>query len=440
MPWRSKSLICCALCGLWLACPAARGQTVNVSRKRIPANPADVALQKKLADAADAVNRKDYRTAAQDYQDYLAKKPGDAHVHYNLGYAYSALARPADAKAEYERAISLDPKMQSAYQNLGLTLLKTDPASAVAPLQKAVELAPDQPEPKFLLGDAFERSGKLAEAIEQYRAAEKLDSDNFDVHFQLARALLDSGHPADAEPEFRVAVGLRPSDAEPHLGLAESLLRQKKTAAAAAEFASYLRGRPADRQARIEYATLLEQSGSYDDALAQLDQAAKRGPEDLGSLKLRAQVYFDRKQYAAAIPPLQKAKTLAPADPSIPAELGHLYIEEKQYADAARELAAALKLDPKANDVLGEFITAQYLGKNYPAALQGLDVLAQRENLSAGAWFIRGDCYDKLGQQAQALDAYQEFLRMNTNQNSDFYFEASSRVRELKRELEKKKR
>lgn len=439
MTLRANSLAFGAIFLALAACRPAPAQTVNVSRTRVPANPAGVALQRKLADAQDAVGRGDFSAAAQDYQDYLAKNPNDANVHFNLGYVYSALKRPADAKAEYERAISLDPKMQSAYQNLGLTLLMSDPAAAIPPLQKAVELAPTQPEPKFLLGDAFERAGKLPDAIAQYRAAEKLDPGNFDVHFQLARALLRSGHAAGAEPEFRQALSARPASAEARLGLAQSLLQQKKVPAAATEFAAYVHDRPADRDARLEYAALLAQSGSYDQALAQLDQAAILSPDDLRSLKLRAQVYFDQKQYAAAIPVLRKAEPLAPADPDIPAELGHLYIEEKQYPDAARELESALKLDPKANDVLGELITAQYLGKNYAAALQNLDVLARRENLAAGTWFIRGDCYDKLGQQAQALDAYQKFLQMNTNLNSDFYFEASARVRELKRELQKKR-
>ena len=41
-----------------------------------------------------------------------------------------------DAKGEYEKAISLDPKMGPAYLNLGLTLVDTDPAAAVAPFRK----------------------------------------------------------------------------------------------------------------------------------------------------------------------------------------------------------------------------------------------------------------------------------------------------------------
>jgi tetratricopeptide (TPR) repeat protein len=60
--------------------------------------------------------------------------------------------------------------------------------------------------------------------------------------------------------------------------------------------------------------------------------------------------------------------------------------------------------------------------------------------LPAPSWYIRASCYDKLGQPAQALDAYQRFLQLNTDQNSDMYFAAASRARELAREVHEKKK
>ncbi len=89
-------------------------------RKHV-SDPAAQALNDLLNAAQSAIDKQDYPGAVQNYQDYLAKKPDDAIVHYDLGYAYSALNRPGDAKPEYERAIALDPKMGAAYLNLGLT-------------------------------------------------------------------------------------------------------------------------------------------------------------------------------------------------------------------------------------------------------------------------------------------------------------------------------
>jgi tetratricopeptide (TPR) repeat protein len=85
-------------------------------------------------------------------------------------------------------------------------------------------------------------------------------------------------------------------------------------------------------------------------------------------------------------------------------------------------------------------IAAEYLNKNYPAALRGLDVLSKRKALPLGTLFIRATCYDKLGQTAEALEAYQKFLSLNKDETSDMYFEAAARARFLARELKEKKR
>ena len=89
--------------------------------------------------------------------------------------------------------------------------------------------------------------------------------------------------------------------------------------------------------------------------------------------------------------------------------------------------------------MLADLIVAQYGSGNYQAALDGLDLLSRRTTLSLSALFIRAACYDKLGQKGQALDAYKKFLQVNTDQNSDMYFEAATRARVLTREVQNKR-
>lgn len=421
----------------------AAAQTVGTSKKIIREDPAAAELNRLLADAQDAVNHQDYATAAQKYQAYLAKKPDDAVAHYDLGYAYTALRRPADAKAEYEKAISLDPKLASAYQNLGLTLIPTDPTAAIAPLQRAAELMPEDARTKWLLGVALEAAKKDDLAIEQYEAASKLDIKSVDVRNSLGFALLRTGKAADAEAAFREAIALQPSGQaanDAHKGLLQALLAEKKMDAAATELGAELEAHPNDAAMRLEHASLLADAGKDDDALAELDRAAAAGPESLRALRLRALIYFRKKDYDHAVPALTKAISLAPNDPDLAAQLGHVYLEKKDYPNAVNELVVAIKMNPGANDVLGDLVTAEYLSKNYVAALHGLDILAQRETLPLGSWFIRATCYDKLGQPAPALEAYQKFLQLNKDENSDMYFEATARARTLTRELQNKKR
>jgi protein O-GlcNAc transferase len=425
----------------------ASAQTVGTSRTKIPQDPAAIELNRLLTAAQDAISTNDYASAAQDYRDYLAKKPDDAVVHYDLGYAYTALQKPADAKSEYEKAIALDPKMAAAYQNLGVTLIPTDPAAAIEPLQHAAELMPEDARTKWLLGVALEATKKDALAIQQYQAAEKLDPKSVEIHNSLGFALLRAGRAGEAETEFRAALSLLPAGQpagaaadQAHKGLLQALLAQKKNDEAATEMGGYLAAHPHDASVELEHASLLVEAGKDDEALAELDKAATAGPESLRALKLRAQIYFQKKQYDNAVPVLVKASALAPQDAELRAQLGHAYLQKKDYANAVPVLVAALNMNPQNIDALKDLVAAEYLNKNYPAALHGLDLLAQKETLPMGSWFVRATCYDKLGQAALALDAYKKFLGMNKDENSDMYFEATARVRTLTRELANKKR
>jgi len=441
-----KSLSCYALCLLFGSLGQVSAQSSGSTKRHIPPDATAQELNRLLVAAADAVKKQDFETAAQDYQDYLSKKPDDASVHYNLGYTYTALERPDDAKAEYEKAIALEPanpQMEPAYRNLGMTLLAKDPAAAIDPLERAAELQPQDAQAKWLLGTALERSGKLGPAIEQFEAARKLDDHDVGINASLAYARLSAGRFAEAEAAYRATLALNPEGAtlrQAHLGLANSLVEQKKLTEAVPELAAYLELAPHDTAVRIERASALVDLGKDDDALEELDRAAAAGPETLEALKLRSQIYWERKRYDDAIPVLEKAAALAPRDPNIADRLGRVYLEKKDYPNALHWLVAAYDMKPAANDLLGEVVEAEYLNKNYALALSALDALSKREELPATSWYLRATCYDKLGQLSEALDAYQKFLQLNKDENSDMYFVSTSRVRTLTRELKDKKR
>lgn len=420
--------------------PGAFAQVVGTSRTRIH-DPESATLQKLLNDAQDALNQKDFAAAAQKYQAYLAKQPNNAYAHFQLGYAYTAMQRPQDARNEYAKAIELDPKMGPAYTNLGMTLLDLkQPGDAVAPLEKAAALAPADAHAKFMVGVALEGAGKRAEAIEQYQAAENLDPNDPQIHEAIGQALLDAGRAGDAEGEFRALVALQPNSGQAHLGLARALVAEKKANEASAQIQDYLKTQPNDVDAHIEDASILINAGKYDEGLAELDRADAIRQPDASALNLRAQAYLGEKKNNAAIPVLRRLIALNPSDQRYAAALGHALIETKDYAGALNILIPAYKAHPDSVEVLTDIATAEYQQGNCPATLQALSLLSQHRPLPAAGWYVRASCYDKLGQPPPALDAYRKFLAMNADLNSDMYFAATARVRVLEREVKEKKK
>jgi tetratricopeptide (TPR) repeat protein len=414
----------------------AAAQTESRTKVRVPE--IDPAQQKLLTQAQEAMDKKDYATAIKNYSDYLTQKPDDATIHFQLGYAYTAARDSENAAKEYRRATELDPKMQPAFVNLGLALLDKQPAEAIAPLRKAIELN-RLPTPTYLLGIALEKTGNLSGAIEQFRDALDLDHSNFEIQLELARALLQAKRYEEAEKEFRAALALRPDSSAAHSGLAESLVQQKKNEEAAAELATYLQSAPKDAEARIKRAAILADLNKDDEAIAELDRAAAIRPESPQTQELRAELDTRVQNYDAALAIFQKLEASAPGDPEIHAGIGRVYLEKKDYAAAAKELVIAFRADPNQNNLLHDLLAAEYLGGNYTAALALLDEVGKREAPTIDTWYFRASCYDKLGEKRQALETYRKFLELNNGKTNDEYFVSAERVRILERELKERK-
>src|SRR5690349_8750590 len=221
--------LCCTLSapfvvGAQSQTPPRRKPAVQSKTQKL-ANP----LNDLLDQAQRDIDQKQFEAAITPLQKVLAEQPDFAYGHFQLAYVYTALEKPKEAQAEYERAAALDPKMSAAYVNLGMLLLDNhEDAAAVAPLRKAVELLPAESRPRYLLAVALDRSGDHGGAAEAFEALLHLDPNDITAIEYLGWMNLRSGKPAEAEARFRHALEVQPKGADSFRGLAESLEAQKK--------------------------------------------------------------------------------------------------------------------------------------------------------------------------------------------------------------------
>jgi len=395
-------------------------------------------LQALLEQAEAALAKKDFAAAIEALKKFLAERPEDAVAHSQLAYAYTGAGRHEEARAAYEAALALDPKLAAAHQNLGLLLLETDPAAALPHLERAAELLPDRAQPQVLLGAALERLGRSAEAVAQYRRAAARDPQNPDARLALGRLLLALSCAAEAEPELRQVVALRPEFAPARLGLAESLIAQKKWEQAAGELNAYLQVQPEDHASRVRLASVLLELGRLEQALAELRRAEQGGYSSPQLYSLRGYARAGLRQFEEAIVALRQAVEMDLQDSELHARLGRLHLEQRDFSAAERALLEALRLQPKFTDALRDLAATYYLAGQYEAALRVLDRLAEHEPPSASSWFMRATSYDKLDRKAEALAAYRKFVELDRGRSEKQDFQARQRIRILTRELKKK--
>jgi tetratricopeptide (TPR) repeat protein len=404
------------------------------SRTQKLANP----LNDLLDEAQHDIDANQFEAALTALQKFLAEKPDIAWAHFQLAYAYTALKRTDEARGEYERAATLDPKMSEAFLNLGILLTEKDPAAAVVPLRRAVDLLPAQSRPRFLLGHALERSGDIPGAVDCYEAALRLDPRDVETIIHLGNLYIGLKRYPDAETKFRAGLELQPKSPQALLGLAEALDAQKKPEAAAA-FRDYLAVQPDAPGAQSRVIHLLLEQKQYEAALTELDRADAGKSPTLDSLRSRADIQIGQKKWDDAIITLRKAIKLAPNDAELRGGLGRVFMQKRDFASAEKEIKVALEMDRNNLVYWKDLRSTYYLGGNYSATLATQDLIAKVETPGAGEWFVRALCYDKLNQPKPALEAYEKFLELDQDRNPDQVWQAQQRSKVLRRMLDQKR-
>jgi tetratricopeptide (TPR) repeat protein len=102
------------------------------------------------------------RTRKTGGKDSLPELP---EMHNNLGVARLRLGKWAEAGTEFERASALDPEEADYWVNIALAkLIGKQAAAAVAPLERARDIVPDDKESRALLIATLESLGRSPEA------------------------------------------------------------------------------------------------------------------------------------------------------------------------------------------------------------------------------------------------------------------------------------
>ena len=78
-----------------------------------------------------------------------------------------------------------------------------------------------------------------------------------------------------------------------------------------------------------------------------------------------------------------------------------------------------------------------YLQKRYPEAIPLLEAQAKTSNPPAAVFFVLATCFDHLHDNRNALAAYERFLELAKDENSDQVWQAQQRSKLLRRMLQK---
>ncbi|HEX4320530.1 MAG TPA: tetratricopeptide repeat protein [Acidobacteriaceae bacterium] len=161
-----------------------------------------------------------YDAAIGHFQEAIKLDPAMARAYDNLGLCYYYENQNAQAIESYNKAIELDRGSQhpSAWPYLNLAITQQflgQPANAQANLQEALRLDPSFAQAHFQLGTVLEDLDQLNNAVVELREAARLNPAYPEPHLVLARIYHRLGQQQAAQDEAEAYKRLHPPAATP---------------------------------------------------------------------------------------------------------------------------------------------------------------------------------------------------------------------------------
>lgn len=160
----------------------------------------------------------------RDKKDLIFVYQSKALTEHSIGVVQSRLGHDDAAKEAYGRALQEDLSYYPAHVQLAMLAIEAkDTTNALAEMDLAVQLRPDDAAARYLYGFTLAGAGKLADAETQLRKAGELNSVYAAPHFVLARVLEAQSKKADAVTEYRTFLA-RAARVDPRRAEAETRL------------------------------------------------------------------------------------------------------------------------------------------------------------------------------------------------------------------------
>ncbi|MGO8790016.1 MAG: tetratricopeptide repeat protein [Terriglobia bacterium] len=161
-----------------------------------------------------ANERKNYREAEILFLHALAIRPNYSDAHLDLGKAYEATGRLQEAEAQFRAAESLSPLNLRVHNTLSEFYFdRRRLRESEDEARRSVEIEPT-PEGYWDLGLVEWLQGNLTGAEHAFREAETLSPSEGRSHFMLGLFYMGSGRIADAVREYRAGLQFDPSNAD----------------------------------------------------------------------------------------------------------------------------------------------------------------------------------------------------------------------------------
>ena len=326
--------------------------------------------------AKDLRSKGNFRGSIVEYYLALEGSPPNAEAYEAIGDMYRVLQNNERAANAYEKALNtnnndaeLHVKIGLAYEKAGklnqaitsfnqasqINAQNMDALNALEKIWKdQISINPRNAAAHANLGTILQKKGNYNGALEEYNAAELIDPNNVLVRLNLGTLYQAKGDIQTAIKAYDTILSIEPKNTLAHYYKATALKQLKDYAAATKELNIILQIEPNNLMAKQELVEIAKVQGGVEnkDLLSILKETADSNPNNAKNQYDAAFEAHSKGDLMTAIRYYKKSIILDPRMTDAYSNLGAALMANKEYNEAKENLQKASELDPTNDNVL----------------------------------------------------------------------------------------
>jgi tetratricopeptide (TPR) repeat protein len=333
--------------------------------------------------ANELVDSGQHAEALAELEKSLALNPYYAKAHNDKGYVLFKMGKYQEAVSCFEKALQLDPELAMAYSNYGFVLESMGRIDeAISRYNRALEINPMLTNAMCNLANVFRVQGKLDKAGEYYRKALEIKPYLTEARSNLGVVLQGQGSIDEAISYFRKALETEDDYVPAHYNLGLAFQSQGKIDEALDCFEKAIQLQDDYVPAHYSLGTVFQSQGNIDQAISQYRKVLQLSPDHTNAYYSLGVATAMKGHSVEAIGYFRESLNRSPNNADAHYNLAGLLSGSGELPEAAKHYNEALRIKP-------DHFKAQ-------ANLAGVLV--------------------KLGRIPQALDLYYRMLKVNPQQ------------------------
>ncbi len=332
------------------------------------------------------------------------------------GMQYHDMGRYADAFADYNRAVELNPESAQTIAGRGdmlWHLLRYE--EAVADYNRAIELGPESARFMAARGLTYQYMGRYIDSLADYNRAVELNPASAQTIANRGSVLRQLRRYDDAIVDYNQAIELSPESGWIFAGRGDTYHDMRRYNDAFSDFTRAIEINPEDVHALADRGDINNHLRRYHESVADLTQAIELDPQNVRALSLRGEAYRLMGRHDDALADLNRAIELDPTYALAIGTRGQIRRAMGQYDDALADLTLAAELAPDRAWIAADRGETHRLMGRYGDALADLNRAIELNPAYAWAVGKRAQAHLAMGQDDEAHSDISRMLELDAS-------------------------